>query len=128
MIHQAGKKAGVAINPATPYAVLESILPDADLVLVMTVNPGWGGQSLIPSQMEKIRALRMMISQLKKDIRLEVDGGINPQTARQVAAAGADVLVAGSAVFHHGNRAEADYRQVIDELRKAGLPPGTVKC
>ncbi len=97
-----GKKAGVALNPATSLSALEPIWGDIDLVLVMTVNPGFGGQAFIESQLEKIRAIRRQIDTLGKEIALEVDGGITPLTARQVLAAGADTLVAGTAVFQNG--------------------------
>ncbi len=92
-----GKAAGVALNPATPEAAVEHVLDRVDLVLVMTVNPGFGGQRFIPSQMEKIRRLRAMIGD--RPIRIEVDGGITPETAPLAVEAGASVLVAGSAVF-----------------------------
>ncbi len=102
LIHALGKKAGVALNPATPISAVEPVLADIDLVLVMTVNPGFGGQAFIVSQLEKIRTLRKMIDKLGKNIDLEVDGGIAPDTAKQVIAAGADVLVAGTASFKGG--------------------------
>jgi ribulose-phosphate 3-epimerase len=102
LIKSFGKKAGVALNPATPLAAVEQVLGDLDLVLVMTVNPGFGGQAFIASQLEKIRALRRMIDAFGKNIDLEVDGGIDAVTARQVVAAGADVLVAGTASFKGG--------------------------
>jgi ribulose-phosphate 3-epimerase len=98
-IHALGKRAGVAINPATPASLLEEILPDLDLVLVMTVNPGFGGQTFLSGTLEKIRRVRRMIDLCKKDCELEVDGGIEPHTAPLVVEAGATVLVAGSAVF-----------------------------
>lgn len=97
-----GKKAGVALNPATPVSVIENVLGDVDLVLVMSVNPGFGGQSFIETQLEKIAALRSMINALGCDVDLEVDGGINTDTAPHVIAAGADVLVAGTAGFAGG--------------------------
>ncbi len=97
LIKSLGKKAGVSLVPSTPANVLEYVMNDVDLILVMTVNPGFGGQSFIPSQLEKIRQLRGMIGSRKID--LEVDGGVNKDTAKQVIAAGANVLVAGSAVF-----------------------------
>jgi len=94
------KKAGVAINPATPIGTLEEILPFIDLVLVMTVNPGFGGQSFIPTMLPKIAAMRKIIDERGLSIELEVDGGIRAETAPQVVAAGARVLVAGSAIFN----------------------------
>ena len=102
LIHALGKKAGVALNPATPISAIEPVLAEIDLVLVMTVNPGFGGQAFIVSQLEKIRTLRKMIDKLGKNIDLEVDGGIAPDTAKEVIAAGADVLVAGTASFKGG--------------------------
>ncbi|MGB3807847.1 MAG: ribulose-phosphate 3-epimerase [Erythrobacter sp.] len=95
-------KAGVVLNPGTPVSALENIMDLVDLILVMSVNPGFGGQSFIPSQLDKIAAIRAMIDESGRDIRLEVDGGVNPDTARQCVAAGADVLVAGSATFKGG--------------------------
>jgi ribulose-phosphate 3-epimerase len=112
-----GKKCGVSIVPSTPASALEPVMDLVDLILVMTVNPGFGGQSFLPSQLPKIRTLRTMIDASKRTtIDLEVDGGINPQTAKQVIEAGADVLVAGSAVFT-GNA--ADYERNIHSLRAA---------
>ena len=112
VIRSSGKKAGVSLNPATPAGAVAHILDQVDLILVMTVNPGFGGQSFIAEQVEKIRALRAMIAD--RPIELEVDGGINPGNAGAVVAAGADVLVAGSAVFGGG-----DYRAAIGALRAA---------
>ena len=97
-----GKKAGVSLNPATPAKVLDYVLEVVDLVLVMSVNPGFGGQSFIESQLRKIEAIRKSIEKLGKDIRLEVDGGVDRQTAPRIIAAGADVLVAGTATFKGG--------------------------
>lgn len=102
LIKAHGKKAGVALNPATPVAAVEPVLDAVDLVLVMTVNPGFGGQAFIASQLEKIRDLRKKIDARDRLIDLEVDGGIQPDTAKQVIAAGADVLVAGTASFKGG--------------------------
>jgi ribulose-phosphate 3-epimerase len=95
-----GKKVGVVLNPATSPVAAAEILPDVDLVLVMTVNPGFGGQRFIPNTLGKIRRLRQMIDQSRAAIELEVDGGIDPETTALVVEAGARVLVAGSAVFH----------------------------
>lgn len=111
LIKSFGKKAGVALNPATPVDVLDHLMGDIDLVLAMTVNPGFGGQKYI-SQVDKIREIRRRIDACGRKIDLEVDGGINQDTAREVIAAGADVLVAGTAVFK-----EKDYRQAIERLR-----------
>jgi ribulose-phosphate 3-epimerase len=94
-----GKRAGVAINPATPAAVLEEILPDLDQVLVMTVNPGFGHQSFIFTTLPKIRRVSQLIARLKAGCELEVDGGIDERTAQLTVAAGANVLVAGSSIF-----------------------------
>ncbi len=99
MIHQAGMKAGVALNPATPLVTVEEILPDLDLLLIMSVNPGFGGQSFIPTSLKKIARARALIEAVGRDIFLEVDGGISPDTAPAVVAQGADVLVAGNAIF-----------------------------
>ena len=94
-----GRRAGVAINPATPAAMLEEILPDLDLVLAMTVNPGFGGQSFLRGTLAKIRTLRRMIDAIGSRCELEVDGGIDPETAPLVVEAGARVLVAGSSIY-----------------------------
>lgn len=102
LIKAQGKKAGVVLNPATPLGKIETVLGDIDLALVMTVNPGFGGQAFITSQLEKIKSLRKMIDALGKKIDLEVDGGIDATTAKQAVAAGADVLVAGTASFKGG--------------------------
>jgi ribulose-phosphate 3-epimerase len=106
-IKSLGKLAGVSLNPATPAKSLDYILEEIDLVLVMSVNPGFGGQSFIESQLRKIEAIRSMIEKLGKDIRLEVDGGVDAITAPRVIAAGADVLVAGTATFRGGPDAYA---------------------
>lgn len=98
-IRKLGQRVGVAINPATPATMLEDILPDVDLVLVMTVNPGFGGQEFIPNTLRKIRQVRSMIERVKPDIEIEVDGGIEPHTAPRAVEAGATVLVAGSAIY-----------------------------
>ncbi len=97
-----GKLAGISLNPATPAKVLDYLMDEIDLVLIMSVNPGFGGQSFITSQLRKIAAVRKMITQSGRDIRLEVDGGIDAETARSCVAAGADVLVAGTATFRGG--------------------------
>lgn len=103
-----GKRAGVVLNPATPAKMLDYLIDDVDLVLVMSVNPGFGGQNFIDSQLRKIAAIRSMIDKSGRDIRLEVDGGIDVVTAPRVIAAGADVLVAGSASFRGGAGQYAD--------------------
>lgn len=102
-----GKLAGVSLNPATPAKMLDYVLEEIDLVLVMSVNPGFGGQSFIDSQLRKIEAIRKQIDKTGKDIRLEVDGGIDTATAPRAIAAGADVLVAGTATFRGGPSAYA---------------------
>ena len=101
-IHSLGKQAGLVLNPATPLDILDYLLDDLDLVLVMSVNPGFGGQSFIDSQLRKIEAIRKRIDATGKDIRLEVDGGIDLNTAPKAIAAGADTLVAGTATFRGG--------------------------
>ncbi|HWK41557.1 MAG TPA: ribulose-phosphate 3-epimerase [Croceibacterium sp.] len=112
-----GKLAGVSLNPGTPAKTLDYLIDDVDLVLVMSVNPGFGGQSFISSQLRKIEAVRRMIEKSGRDIRLEVDGGINAETARLCVDAGADVLVAGSATFTGG---PDRYAANIAALRGAG--------
>ena len=102
MIKTAGKLAGISLNPATPAKMLDYLIDDIDLVLVMSVNPGFGGQSFIVSQLRKIEAVRKMIDKTGRDIRLQVDGGVDRETARLCVAAGADVLVAGTATFRGG--------------------------
>ncbi len=104
-IRALGKKAGVSLNPATPESAIEYVLDRLDLILLMTVNPGFGGQAFIPAVVEKVRRVRRMIG--ARDIRIEIDGGIAPATAPLVVDAGADVLVAGSAVFKGGPSAYA---------------------
>jgi len=98
-IKSMGCKVGIVLNPATPISAIETLIDELDLILVMSVNPGFGGQTFIPSQLDKIARLRAMIDASGRDIELEVDGGINRQTAPQVIAAGASILVAGTAVF-----------------------------
>jgi ribulose-phosphate 3-epimerase len=120
LIKSLGKKAGVSLNPATPPNVLDGVIEDIDLILVMTVNPGFGGQKFIAGQLDKIRTLRQCIDALTaangRAIDLEVDGGINDETARQAVEAGADVLVAGTASFAGGAGA---YAGNIRRLRQA---------
>ena len=106
-IRELGAKAGVVLNPGTSVDQVEWVIDDLDLILVMSVNPGFGGQSFIPSQLKKIERLRQMIDASGRDIVLEVDGGVTPQTAPQCIAAGATALVAGSAVFKGGEAAYA---------------------
>lgn len=106
-IKAAGLKAGAALNPATPVSAIESIIDELDLVLVMSVNPGFGGQKFISSQLKKIEAIRALIDATGRSIHLEVDGGVDPKTAPLAIDAGADVLVAGSAVFRGGQESYA---------------------
>jgi len=117
LIKSHGCRAGLVLNPATSLDVLDWVLPDIDMVLLMSVNPGFGGQSFIPSTLDKLRRVREMIdiacnSRSGKTIRLEVDGGVKPDNIGAIAAAGADTFVAGSAIFGH-----ADYAQVIREMK-----------
>jgi ribulose-phosphate 3-epimerase len=102
LIRSFGKKAGVVLNPGTPIDVVDNLMDLVDLILIMSVNPGFGGQSFIDSQLKKIEQARKRIDQTGRDIVLEVDGGINPQTAKLAVSAGATVLVAGTAVFQGG--------------------------
>jgi ribulose-phosphate 3-epimerase len=113
-IRALGKKAGVALNPATPPEAIDYVLGDIDLVLVMTVNPGFGGQSFIASQLDKIRDLRRRIDRSGRAIDLEVDGGVNAETIRATVEAGADVVVAGTAAFTGG---PARYAENLAKLR-----------
>ncbi len=117
-IRDEGKKAGVALNMTTPVSVLEDILDAVDLILVMTINPGFGGQKFTPSMVDKVARTRALVGE--RPIHIEVDGGIDPTTAPLVAAAGADVLVAGSAVFRGGSVADpAPYGRNIAAIRAA---------
>ncbi|HCQ37206.1 MAG TPA: ribulose-phosphate 3-epimerase [Alcanivorax sp.] len=113
LIHDAGCQAGLVLNPATSPACLEYVMDKLDMVLLMSVNPGFGGQSFIPGTLGKIEQVRALIDASGRDIRLEVDGGISEKNIRQVAAAGADTFVAGSAIF-----GKDDYPAVIGELRR----------
>lgn len=114
-IRNLGKRAGVSLNPSTPESAIEYVLDRLDLVLIMTVNPGFGGQAFIPAVVEKVRRVRALIG--NRPIRIEIDGGVSPETAPLVTAAGADVLVAGAAVFT-GNGVDA-YRRNIEAIRTA---------
>lgn len=113
-IRSLGKMAGVSLNPSTPESVIEYVMDKVDLILVMTVNPGFGGQSFIESQCQKIRNIRQMIGE--RPIHLEVDGGVNPSTVHMVAEAGANALVAGSGVFSGGK-----YKENIEAIRSGAL-------
>ena len=114
-IKNLGKKAGVSLNPSTPESVIEYVLDRLDLVLVMTVNPGFGGQAFIPAMVDKVKRIKSMIGD--RPIQIEIDGGVTTKTAPLVTAAGADVLVAGSAIFSAGG--EDGYRKAIADLRAA---------
>ena len=117
-IRAAGCRVGVSLNPATPLATLDHMLDLVDLVLVMSVNPGFGGQSFISSQLEKISELRQLINASGRDIELEVDGGVNRETAAQVIAAGANVLVAGTGTFKGGPSLYAENIAALREARQ----------
>ena len=112
LVRDHGCKCGLVLNPATPLGVLDHVLDQLDMVLLMSVNPGFGGQSFIPHVLDKLRAMRARIDGLGKPIRLEIDGGVNPGNLREIAAAGADTFVAGSAIFGAG-----DYAAAIAEMR-----------
>lgn len=111
-IQASGMKAGVALNPHTPVSVLENVIQDLDLVLIMSVNPGFGGQKFIPQAVEKVRQLKKLIVESDSKALIEIDGGVNAETGKLLVEAGADALVAGSYVFGHQNPAEA-----IDSLK-----------
>ena len=114
LIKSHGCKAGLVLNPATPVDVLDWVLDDLDMVLLMSVNPGFGGQAFIPSTLDKLRAVRKRIDASDKSIRLEIDGGVKADNIGQIAAAGADTFVAGSAIFN-----APDYTEVIAKMRSA---------
>ena len=113
LIRDHGCRAGVALNPATPVAAIEHVLHLVDMVVLLSVNPGFGGQSFIPQSLPKIRAVRRMIAESGREIELEIDGGIKVENIHEAAAAGADVFVSGSAVF-----SQPDYGRVIGQLRQ----------
>lgn len=112
LIKAEGCQAGLVINPATPLEVLDYVLEDLDMVLLMSVNPGFGGQAFIPSTLDKLRQVRARIDAIGKPIRLEIDGGVKPDNIGEIAAAGADTFVAGSAIF-----GKPDYRAVVEAMR-----------
>ena len=112
LIKEHGCQAGVVLNPATPLSHLDYIMDKVDLILVMSVNPGFGGQSFIPATLDKLRLIRSRINESGRDIRLEVDGGVKVNNIKEIAEAGADMFVAGSAIFD-----SEDYGQVIDSMR-----------
>ncbi len=115
-IRKKGAMAGVAINPASPLVMLEEALPYADFILLMSVNPGFGGQKFIKTSLDKVRRLRRMIDERGLKTRIEIDGGIDRHNIAEIAAAGAEIIVAGSAVFN-----EADPAQAVRELREATM-------
>jgi ribulose-phosphate 3-epimerase len=112
LIRAGGCKAGLVFNPATPLEVLKHVLDKVDMILLMSVNPGFGGQKFIPGTLDKLREARALIDASGREIRLEIDGGVNVQNIREIAAAGADTFVAGSAIF-----GQSDYKSVIDAMR-----------
>ncbi|MCL1147515.1 ribulose-phosphate 3-epimerase [Shewanella sp. 10N.261.52.F9] len=112
LIKEAGCKAGLVFNPATPLHYLDHVMDKLDVILLMSVNPGFGGQSFIPSTLDKLRQVRKLIDDSGYDIRLQVDGGVKVDNIAEIAAAGADMFVAGSAIFN-----KPDYKAVIDEMR-----------
>ncbi|NQD93943.1 ribulose-phosphate 3-epimerase, partial [Pseudomonas sp. CrR25] len=112
LIRDGGAKAGLVFNPATPLDVLKYVLDKVDMILLMSVNPGFGGQKFIPGTLDKLREARALIDASGRPIRLEIDGGVNVQNIREIAAAGADTFVAGSAIF-----SQPDYKTVIDAMR-----------
>lgn len=112
LIKDGGCKAGLVFNPATPLDVLKYVIDKVDMILLMSVNPGFGGQKFIPGTLDKLREARALIDASGREIRLEIDGGVNVQNIRAIAEAGADTFVAGSAIFN-----QADYKAVIDAMR-----------
>ena len=114
MIKEKGVKAGVTLNPSTPLNTVEAVLPDADLLLIMSVNPGFGGQRFIPQALEKVRQARALIDRQHLSVELEVDGGVKVDNVKELAAAGAEIFVAGSAIF--GSK---DYKDTIRQMRQA---------
>ena len=118
MIRDLGARSGVALNPATPLTTIEYVLDDLDQILIMSVNPGFGGQDFIPSVLPKIRRARKRLVKRRLEVEIAVDGGINVKTAPKVVEAGADVLVAGTAIFR-----KPDLKEAIRELREAALKP-----
>ncbi len=112
LIKDHGCQAGLVFNPATPLHYLDHVLDKLDVILLMSVNPGFGGQSFIPGTLDKLRQVRRLIDESGRDIRLEIDGGVKVDNIREIAAAGADMFVAGSAIF-----SQPDYKAVIDQMR-----------
>jgi ribulose-phosphate 3-epimerase len=125
LVHDCGCKSGLVFNPATPLDYLKYVLDKVDMVLLMSVNPGFGGQSFIPAALDKLREARKIIDDSGRDIRLEIDGGVKVDNIREIAAAGADTFVSGSGIFGKGkdgdpNRYDSIVKQMRDELAKAG--------
>lgn len=118
-IHKLGKRAGVCLNPATSLATIEEALPDVDQVMVMTINPGWGGQQIIPRQLDKVRAVRQLLDAGGYAAEIMVDGGVKTTNAAECAAAGADILVCGSSVFNAGASVDANVRALRVALGQA---------
>lgn len=116
LVRDSGCKSGLVFNPATPLSHLDYVLDKVDMILLMSVNPGYGGQSFLPSALDKLRQARKLIDDSGLDIRLEIDGGVKTDNIAEIAAAGADTFVAGSAIFNAGKTA-ADYKTVIDKMR-----------
>jgi len=114
LVRDAGCRSGLVFNPATSLDALKYVMDKVDMVLLMSVNPGFGGQKFIPATLDKLREARALIDESGLDIRLEVDGGVGPANIAEVAAAGADTFVAGSAIFN-----QPDYKAVIDQMRQA---------
>ena len=112
LIRDHGCKSGLVFNPATPLSYLDYVLDKVDVILLMSVNPGFGGQSFLPSTLKKLQQARRLIDESGLDIRLEVDGGVKVDNIAEIAAAGADMFVAGSAIF-----GKPDYKQIIDQMR-----------
>ena len=122
LIKEHGCQAGLVFNPATPLHYLDHVIDKLDVILLMSVNPGFGGQSFIPATLDKLRQVRQRIKESGRDIRLEVDGGVKVDNIRQIAEAGADMFVAGSAIF-----GKPDYKAVIDDMRAELAKVGAVK-
>jgi ribulose-phosphate 3-epimerase len=119
LIRDSGCKAGLVFNPATPLSYLDYVMDKLDMVLIMSVNPGFGGQSFIPAALDKIRQVRQRIDQSGFDIRLEIDGGVKAENIAQIAAAGADTFVAGSGIFGQGQDSDPNrYNSIIAEMRR----------
>ncbi len=119
LIRESGCHAGLVFNPATPLSYLDYVLDKVDMILLMSVNPGFGGQSFIPSTLDKLRQVRQLIDESGHDIRLEVDGGVKVDNIAEIAAAGADTFVAGSGIFGHSEASDANhYNSIIEEFRQ----------